>query len=76
MTNCSVTNSGTGNTKGITAEFLYDIDHRLVTQVGPGTSKMQRASIYAGGEFLAEDAPDAYGIGMRGTRHPRMGAAE
>jgi RHS repeat-associated protein len=60
--NCNVVNGGPGNVKGITSEYLYDIDHRLVDQIvvsGPASLGYSRANIYAGGEYLGEDAPDS-----------------
>lgn len=60
MTNCNVVNHGNGTTTGILSEYLYDIDHRLMTEINPTTAQMTRANIYAGGLYLGEDAPDAY----------------
>jgi RHS repeat-associated protein len=60
--NCNVVNGGPGNVKGITSEYLYDIEHRLVDQIvvsGPASLGYSRANIYAGGEYLGEDAPDS-----------------
>jgi RHS repeat-associated protein len=59
-TNCNVVNSGNGHTTGILSEYLYDINHRLMTEVNAATQLMNRANIYAGSLYLAEDAPDAY----------------
>jgi RHS repeat-associated protein len=60
QTNCNVVNNGNGNTTGILSEYLYDIDHRLMTEVNVTTQLMNRANIYAGSMYLGEDAPDAY----------------
>jgi RHS repeat-associated protein len=56
-TNCNVKNAGNGTTSGITAEFLYDTNHRLMTEINVSTEQMTRANIYAAGTFLAEDSP-------------------
>ena len=54
------TSNCSGNVSGITAEFLYDPSHRLMTQVSMTSYTKTRANIYAGAEYLGEDAPDAY----------------
>jgi RHS repeat-associated protein len=60
MTNCNVVNYGNGDTTGILSEYLYDFNHRLMAQIDPTTSKIVRANIYAGNNYLAEDASDSY----------------
>jgi RHS repeat-associated protein len=60
MTNCNVVNYGNGDTTGILSEYLYDFNHRLMAQIDPTTSKIVRANVYAGNDYLAEDAPDSY----------------
>ena len=42
------------------AEYLYDINHSLMTEINVSTQQKARANIYAGSVLLAEDAPDAY----------------
>jgi len=50
--------------KGVsTADYLYDTNHRLMTEINLSDWKLQRAHIYAGAEYMAEDAPDAYATG-------------
>lgn len=56
MTNCT----GSGSTTGILSEYLYDFNHRLMAQINPTTSKIVRANIYAGSNYLAEDASDSF----------------
>jgi RHS repeat-associated protein len=58
-TNCNVVWTSPGQVTGILAEYLYDFNHRLMTQIDPTTGKAVRANIYAGNNYLAEDAADA-----------------
>jgi RHS repeat-associated protein len=59
-TNCNVVNAGNGGTTGITAEFLYDTNHRLMARVDVSTELTTAANIYAGGQLIAEDLPDPF----------------
>ena len=58
-TNCNVTGAGSA-TQGVLAEFLYDPNHRLLSEVNVSTAQMARANIYAGDKLVAEDAPDSF----------------
>ena len=50
----------------VQAEYLYDPEHRLQTEIGPDL-KMIRGNVYVGGQFLAEDWKDAYAPAGSGT---------
>jgi RHS repeat-associated protein len=58
-TNCNFVWTSPGQMTGILAEYLYDFNHRLMTQIDPTSGKAVRANIYAGSNYLAEDAADA-----------------
>jgi RHS repeat-associated protein len=58
-TNCNVTGAGSA-TQGVLAEFLYDPDHRLMSEVNVATGQITRANVYAGDKLVAEDAPDSF----------------
>lgn len=59
-TNCNVVWTSPGQVTGILAEYLYDFNHRLMVQIDPNSEKAVRANIYAGNNYLAEDASDSY----------------
>jgi RHS repeat-associated protein len=58
-TNCNVSGAGFGTITGVLAEFLYDTDHRLLAEVNAATQGMANGNIWAGGQLVAQDAPDA-----------------
>jgi RHS repeat-associated protein len=58
-TNCNVSGVGFGTITGVLAEFLYDTNHRLLAEVNAASQQMANGNIWAGGQLVAQDAPDA-----------------